>query len=146
MCIYYLMPSTSFSPQPFLFLSLQILWISITSPPQIILLLSMSYTHMILFIGIKSRTHKKQDISFCLIGFIQLMVLSPVVLVSLKMTELWPSLWLKHLLLCIYHLFLTHSSLVGHLGWRHNVAIVNGVPVNIDVQASLLSVDLQSKT
>lgn len=118
-------------------------------PHQIILLLSVSYTHMILFVDIKSRTHKweeKQDISLCVIGFIQLIVLSPVASVFLKMTELWSPLWLKHLLSCIYHLFLTHFSLVGHLCWRHSAAVVNGVTINIDVQVSLLSVDLQSKT
>lgn len=33
------------------------------------------------------------------------------------------SLRLKMILQCIYHVFLTHSSIVGDLCWLHNLAI-----------------------
>jgi hypothetical protein len=44
----------------------------------------------------------------------------------------------------IYHLFLIHSSVVGHLGCFHSLAVVNSGEINISEQVSLLCPDLHS--
>jgi hypothetical protein len=36
----------------------------------------------------------------------------------------------------VYQIFLIHSSVVGHLGCSHSLAIVNSAAINIDVQES----------
>lgn len=40
--------------------------------------------------------------------------------------------------LCIYHIFLKHSSVAKHLGWFCNLAVVNSVTVNSNVQVSMM--------
>ena len=36
----------------------------------------------------------------------------------------------------VYHNFFIHSSIDGHLGWFHVLAIVNSAAVNIEVRVS----------
>jgi hypothetical protein len=54
-----------------------------------------------------------------------------------------------HLYMCanilhISYIFLIHSSVVGHLGYFPNLAIVNYAAVNIGVQVSILYLDIHS--
>jgi hypothetical protein len=44
----------------------------------------------------------------------------------------------------IYHIFLIHSSVVGHMGCFHGLAFVNSAAISISVQVSLLYLDLHS--
>jgi hypothetical protein len=49
-----------------------------------------------------------------------------------------------HTHVCIYHIFLIHSSVVGYVGCFHSLAIMNHVAVNISVQMSLSNPVLHS--
>ena len=40
----------------------------------------------------------------------------------------------------MYHVFFIHSSVSGHLGWSHVLAIVNSAPVNTGVRVSFWNV------
>jgi hypothetical protein len=44
----------------------------------------------------------------------------------------------------VYHIFLIHSLVVGHLGYFHGLAVVNSAAINMDMQVSLLYRDLHS--
>jgi hypothetical protein len=43
----------------------------------------------------------------------------------------------KNYIVYKYHLFLLHSSVVGHLGCFHNLVIVNTAAISMDVQVPL---------
>jgi hypothetical protein len=60
------------------------------------------------------------------------------------MTKFHSYLYQNNIPLCIYryHIFLIHSSVVGNLGYFHNLAIVNNAAINIGVQVSLMYPDL----
>jgi hypothetical protein len=40
--------------------------------------------------------------------------------------------------MCVYHIFLNHSSVVGHLNCFHSFTVVNSVAISLGVQVSLL--------
>lgn len=40
--------------------------------------------------------------------------------------------------LCIYHIFLKHSSVAKHLGWFCSLAVVNSATVNSNVLVSVM--------
>jgi hypothetical protein len=42
----------------------------------------------------------------------------------------------------MYHMFFMHLSVGGHLGWFYRLAIVYSVAINVDLQKSLLYVDM----
>jgi hypothetical protein len=60
------------------------------------------------------------------------------------------SLWLSktlfymYIYIYIYHISLIHSSVIGHLGCFHSLAILNSAVISIGVQVSLLYPDLHS--
>ena len=58
--------------------------------------------------------------------------LSLVSCIFLKMTQFNFPLWLnKKLILYLYHIFFIHSSVDGHLGHFHSLAIVNCASINM---------------
>ena len=46
--------------------------------------------------------------------------------------------WLSNIHVYIYHVFFVHSSVNGHLGCFHVLAIVSGAAINIVVHVSFL--------
>lgn len=49
----------------------------------------------------------------------------------------------KHSNMYIYHIFLLHYSVDGHLDWFHNIAIINSASIIIDVHISLWRVNVE---
>jgi hypothetical protein len=62
---------------------------------------------------------------------------------TFKLHDINSSLWM-HIYIYIYHNFLIHLSVVGHLGCFHSLAIVDSAVINMGVQVSLLYHDLPS--
>jgi hypothetical protein len=74
-------------------------------------------------------------------GLFHLTCYSPIASIYLQTHSfILPYDWIK--LHYVYHIFLIHSSVVGHLGCSYSLAIVNSVAINIGMQASLLYPDL----
>jgi hypothetical protein len=81
----------------------------------------------------------KKTCRFCVSnhGWLHLTWCPPIAPIYLQ-TTFHCSLWLSNSPLCIYHNFMIHSSVVGHLGCYQSLAIVNSAAMNISVQVSLL--------
>jgi hypothetical protein len=47
-------------------------------------------------------------------------------------------------ILYMYHIFLIFSSVVGHLGYFHSLAVLHNAVVNMGVQVCLLYLDVHS--
>jgi hypothetical protein len=56
----------------------------------------------------------------------------------------WHASFLHFFIVYAHHVFFIHSSIDGHLGWFHNLSIVNSAVVNIGMQVSLLYTNFDS--
>ena len=74
------------------------------------------------------------DICFCLLTSLS-MIISKSIHVAANGTILF-FLWLRNIPLYMYHIFFIHSSVYGHWGRFHALAIVNSVAINIVVHVS----------
>jgi hypothetical protein len=76
---------------------------------------------------------KTWDLCLSKLGLLHITQCFPVPRIYKWMTKFHSSLWMNNI--HIYHIFITHSSVVRHVDYFHSLAIVNNAAINVNCKS-----------